>query len=205
MLFLNNPLGSTSSIVAQCFAQNGLEIPRRIAGCLLAGLLSDTLNLHSPTTTPADRIIRDELARAADVDADTFANEIFSVGSPLLTLTPEQAITADSKPYTEEGHRFIVAQIEELTFTNFEPRRAALLAALEAQWQREGGLFSALLVTDITTQCSLLVVAGEERFCETINYPALAPGLWQLDGVVSRKKQLLPYLIECLTRMRPEA
>ncbi len=206
MLFLNNPVGSTSTIVAQCFAQHALEIPRPVAGCLLAGLLSDTLNLHSPTTTPVDRTIRDELANAAGVDADTFATEIFSVGSPLLTLTPEQAITADSKPYTEEGHRFIVAQIEELTFTNFDNRRAALLAALDTQWKREGGLlFSALLVTDITTQCSRLLVRGDERFCETINFPQLGPGEWQLDGVVSRKKQLLPYLIECLTRMRPEA
>jgi len=205
MLFLNNPLGSTSSIVAQCFAQHGLEIPRRVAGCLLAGLLSDTLNLHSPTTTPVDRTIRDELARAAEVDADTFANEIFSVGSPLLTLTPEQAINADSKPYTEEGHQFIVAQIEELTFANFQAKREALVAALDAQWQREGGLFTALLVTDITTQCSLLLVRGEDRFCEAINFPQVGPSLWQLDGVVSRKKQLLPYLIDCLNRMRPEA
>ena len=206
MLFLNNPVGSTSTIVTQCFAQHRLEIPRAVAGCLLAGLLSDTLNLHSPTTTPTDRTIRDELARAAGVEADAFAKEIFSVGSPLLTLTPEQAITADSKPYTEDGHRFIVAQIEELTFTNFEPRREALRAALEVQWKREAGLlFSALLVTDITTQCSLLLVAGEERFAQTINFPELSPGLWQLDGVVSRKKQLLPYLIECLGRMSPEA
>jgi manganese-dependent inorganic pyrophosphatase len=203
MLFLNNPVGSTSTIVAQCFQQHGIKVPRPIAGCLLAGLLSDTLNLHSPTTTAADRAARIELARAAGVDADAFAQEIFSVGSPLLTLTPEQAIAADSKPYTEDGHRFIVAQIEELTFSHFAARQEALLAALEKQRQRERVLFSALLVTDITTQSSLLLVRGDERFVEVIDYPESMPGIWQLDGVVSRKKQLLPYLLECLAKMRP--
>lgn len=205
MLFLNNPVGSTSTIVAQCFAQAGIAIPRPIAGCLLAGLLSDTLNLHSPTTTAVDRSIRDQLARAAGVEADAFAQEIFSVGSPLLTLTPAQAITADSKPYTEDGHQFIVAQIEELTFSHFEARREGLLAALDQQREKSRVLFTALLVTDITTQSSLLLVRGDERFVETIDYPEVSPGIWQLDGVVSRKKQLLPYLIECLGRMRPGA
>lgn len=205
MLFLNNPVGSTSTIVTQCFAQADIPIPGPIAGCLLAGLLSDTLNLHSPTTTPVDRRVRDELAQTAGVCADDFAKEIFSVGSPLSTLTPEQAINADSKPYTEEGQKFIVAQIEELTFTHFEARREALLAALEKQRAKLGVLFTALLVTDITTQTSLLLVQGDPRFLETIDYPEVSPNIWQLDGVVSRKKQLLPYLIECLGRMRPGA
>ncbi|MEO6739109.1 MAG: putative manganese-dependent inorganic diphosphatase [Chthoniobacteraceae bacterium] len=204
VLFWNNPVGSTSTIVAQSFAHAGIEIPPKIAGILLSGLISDTLNLNSPTTTAADRRIRDELAKAADVDPDTFARELFSVGSPLLTLTAEEAINADSKPYTEDGERFVVAQVEELTFAHFPEKRDALLAALEARQKREGLLFTALLVTDITTQSSLLLVRGDDRFLRTIASPiAHPPHIWQLDGVVSRKKQLLPYLIECLGRMVP--
>jgi manganese-dependent inorganic pyrophosphatase len=201
MLLWNNPVGSTSTIVALSFQQNGVSIPANIAGLLLAGLVSDTLNLNSPTTTPADRVIRDQLARAAGVDAEAFARELFSVGSPLLTLTPEQAISADSKPYTEHGHRFVVAQIEELTFAHFPERRDALLAALEARRVQEGLLFAALLVTDITTQSSLLLARGDERFTVQIDYPSVSEDIWQLDGVVSRKKQLLPFLIECVARM----
>ena len=202
VLFWNNPVGSTSTIVALCFRQHALAIPPPIAGALLAGLLSDTLNLHSPTTTPTDRTLRDELARIAGVDADGFAQELFSVGSPLLTLTPEQAISADSKPYTEGGHRFVVAQIEELTLLHLDAKRDALLAALAAQRAKSDLLFTALLVTDITTQSSLLLVQGDEQFLAQIHYPtAHAPNIWRLDGVVSRKKQLLPYLIECLGRM----
>ena len=204
MHFWNNPVGSTSTIIALCFAHAGIAIPGKIAGILLSGLISDTLNLHSPTTTDTDRRIRDELARTADVNADTYAQELFSVGSPLLTLTAEEAINADSKPYTENGHRFVVAQVEELTFSHFPEKRDALLAALESRQKREGLLFAALLVTDITTQSSLLLVRGDDRFLRTIASPvAHPPHIWQLDGVVSRKKQLLPYLIECLGRMVP--
>ena len=200
--FWNNPVGSTSTIVALCFQQAGIAIPRKIAGVLLSGLISDTLNLSSPTTTPTDRRLRDELAKTAGTDPDEYARQLFSVGSPLLTLTPEQAINADAKPYTEDGHRFIVAQIEELTFAHFPEQRDALLAALEAQRLRERLLFTALLVTDINTQSSLLLARGDERFLMQIDYPvAHAPYIWQLDGVVSRKKQLLPYLIECLGKL----
>lgn len=204
MHFWNNPVGSTSTIVALCFAHAGIPIPWKIAGVLLSGLISDTLNLHSPTTTDTDRRIRDELAKAAEVDPDAYAQELFSVGSPLLTLTAEEAINADSKPYTENGFRFVVAQVEELTFSHFHEKRDALLAALEARRKNEGLLFAALLVTDITTQSSLLLVRGDERFLSTIVSPvAHPPYIWQLDGFVSRKKQLLPYLIECLGRMVP--
>ncbi len=202
--FWNNPVGSTSTIIALNFQHAGLAVPEKIAGILLSGLISDTLNLTSPTTTAIDRKIHGELAQTASVNADDFARELFSVGSPLLTLSAEEAITADSKPYTEDGHRFVVAQVEELTFAHFPEKRDALLAALEAKQKREGMLFAALLVTDITTQSSLLLVRGDDRFLRTIASPvAHAPHIWQLDGVVSRKKQLLPYLIECLGRMVP--
>jgi manganese-dependent inorganic pyrophosphatase len=202
--FWNNPVGSTSTIVALCFQHAGIPVPQKIAGVLLSGLISDTLNLTSPTTTDTDRRIHDELAKTAGVDANAYAQELFSVGSPLLTLTAEEAINADSKPYTENGHRFVVAQVEELTFAHFPEKRDALLDALDARRNREGILFAALLVTDITTQSSLLLVRGDERFLRAIDSPiSRAPNIWQLDGVVSRKKQLLPYLIECLRRMAP--
>ncbi len=201
VLFWNNPVGSTSTIVALCFRQLGIPIPSDIAGILMAGLISDTLNLNSPTTTPTDASILDQLGKLANVDPDTFAKDLFSVGSPLLTLTPEQAVSADSKPYTEHGKRFIVAQIEELTFTHFAEKMDDLLIALEERRASENFYFAALLVTDITTQSSLLLVRGDERFTAQIDYPALSLNHWQLDGVVSRKKQLLPYLIDCLAKV----
>ena len=201
VLFWNNPVGSTSTIVALCYRQLGIPIEAKIAGVLMSGLISDTLNLNSPTTTPTDAAILNELGKIAAIDPDEFARDLFSVGSPLLTLSPQEAVNADSKPYTEHGERFVVAQIEELTFSHFEEKRDALLAALEERRAAEGFLFAALLVTDITTQSSLLLVRGDERFIAQIHYPTVSPAIWKLDGVVSRKKQLLPYLIDCLGRV----
>jgi manganese-dependent inorganic pyrophosphatase len=205
ILFWNNPVGSTSSIVAMCFRNAGVPIPKPIAGLLMAGLISDTLHLNSPTTTPVDKQILLELSRIAGVDSKALAKEIFSVGSPLLTMSPEDAVGADSKLYEENGHRFHVAQIEELSFDHFYEKRDALLAALESRRQSQSLLFAALLVTDINTQSSLLLVRGEESFLKTLSgYPPHSPFLWEMAGVVSRKKQLLPYLLRCLGRLHED-
>ena len=201
ILLWNNPVGSTSTIVSLCYRQLGIPVPKPIAGLLMSGLISDTLNLTSPTTTTIDCDALNRLANIAGVDPDELAKEIFSVGSPLLTMTPEQAITADSKPYEEDGHSFTVSQVEELTFAHFEEKKDALLTALEEQRRREGLLFASLLVTDINDQTSLLLVRGHENFLATIHYPQRANHIWELAGVVSRKKQLLPYLLQCVGNM----
>jgi manganese-dependent inorganic pyrophosphatase len=201
ILFWNNPVGSTSSIVTMCYQQLGVGVPPHIAGLLMSGIVSDTLNLTSPTTTPSDCDLLNRLSKIAGVDPDDLAGQIFSVGSPLLTMTAEQAITADCKPYAENDHRFSVAQIEELSFAHFHEKSDALLAALDTFGKREGLLFAALLVTDINAQSSLLLVRGTEGFLQKIDYPQQSPFIWELAGVVSRKKQLLPYLLHCLALM----
>ena len=199
--FWNNPVGSTSTIVALCYQQLGVPIPPPIAGLLIAGLVSDTLNLTSPTATPVDRDILQRLAGIAGVDPNALSEQIFSVGSPLRTMSPDQAITADCKPYEENGHKFSVAQIEELTFAHFEEKQAGLLDALATVRKRDGLLFACLLVTDINTQTSLLLVQGAEAFLRTIDFPLRSPHIWHLAGIVSRKKQLLPYLIHCVAQV----
>jgi manganese-dependent inorganic pyrophosphatase len=201
ILFWNNPVGSTSTIVALAYQNAGVEIPPPIAGLLMAGLISDTLNLSSPTATAVDRAILGQLSKITGCDPTQLAEQIFSVGSPLLTMSPEQAINADCKAYDQDEHRFTVAQIEELSFAHFHEKRDILLNALEAHRSREGLLFAALLVTDINTQNSLLLVRGAEEFLRTFDYPEHSQFIWELNGVVSRKKQLLPYLLGCLERM----
>jgi manganese-dependent inorganic pyrophosphatase len=198
ILFWNNPVGSTSTIVALCYQHAGVAVPPAMAGLLMAGLLSDTLNLNSPTATPVDRLVLEELSRITGLDPAGFAEEIFSVGSPLLTLSPEQVITTDCKEYEEEGVRFTVAQIEELSFSHFAEKQNALLAALEMHVRRAGLSFAALLVTDINTQTSILLCCGAPKFVQRIDFPARGPNMWELAGVVSRKKQLLPYLLQRL-------
>ena len=198
ILFRNEPVGSTSTIVADCFFRQGVEMPRDIAGLLLAGVVSDTLNLTSPTTTARDAEILKKLEELAQVNARDFTEKLFASGS-LLTLKPApQAITTDCKEYAEHAIKFSVAQIEEIGFEQFWKRKDELLAALEIYRDKRAYHFSALLVTDVTTQSSLLLVVGDEKFIKRIDYPRLEAGIYELRDVVSRKKQLLPYLTHCL-------
>ena len=202
ILFRNEPVGSTSTIVADCFFRQNVELPKPIAGLLLAGLVSDTLNLTSPTTTPRDREILPRLEKIAGVNAREFTDKLFASGS-LLTLKPApQAITTDAKEYKENGHTFSVAQIEEVGFDQFWKRKDELLAALEDYRRGRNYIFSALMVTDVVGQESLMLVAGDKRFVDRIDYPEPKPGVFELRDVVSRKKQLLPYLTHCLQRMK---
>ena len=205
ILFRNEPVGSTSTIVADCFFREAVEMPKEIAGLLLAGLVADTLNLTSPTTTAHDSEVLAKLERIADVNAREFTEKLFASGS-LLTLKPApQAVTTDCKEYIEDGAMFSVAQIEEIGFDQFAKRKDELLAALTEYQRHHDYLFSALMVTDVTRQCSMLLVAGAKKFVDHIDYPKVEPGIFELREVVSRKKQLLPYLTHCLKRMRDRA
>ena len=200
ILFRNEPVGSTSTIVADCFFRHNVELPKEIAGLLLAGLVSDTLNLTSPTTTSRDVEILKKLETLSEVNAREFTEKLFASGS-LLTLKPApQAITTDCKEYREDGIAFSVAQIEEVGFDQFWKRKDELLAALETYREKCAYFFSALLVTDVATQCSLLLVVGNAAFVKRIDYPRLEQGIYELRDVVSRKKQLLPYLTHCLEK-----
>jgi manganese-dependent inorganic pyrophosphatase len=201
ILFLNRPVGSTSTIIGGLFQQAGVPLSKNLAGLLMCGMISDTLNLSSPTTTDVDRALMADLARISGIDPAALAAEIFSVGSPLLTLSSDEAVTADSKEYEHGAHRYSVAQIEELNFAPFEAKRGELLQALEVHRAEKGYLFTALLVTDINTQNSILLVRGDASFTRLIDYPEAGEYGWKLDGVVSRKKQLLPYLTGLLARL----
>lgn len=200
ILFINRPVGSTATIVTEMFEQAGIEIPKPIAGILMCGLISDTLNLTSPTTTVLDRRIMQSLQALVGVDPADLANEIFSVGSPLLTMSAEDAIHADRKPYEHRGKKFTIAQIEELSFSHFWEKTDELLEALEQHRKSSDLFFAALLVTDINTQDSILLVRGDKRLLDLVDFPEAGENLWKLAGIVSRKKQLLPYLNNLVQR-----
>jgi manganese-dependent inorganic pyrophosphatase len=201
ILFWNNPVGSTSTLVTLSYKQHGIAIEPAMAGLLMAGLISDTLNLTSPTATPVDATILQELSKIAGVEPGKLAEGIFAVGSPLLTLAPGEVILADCKDYEEDGFKFSVSQIEELGYAHFYPKEKVLLEALDGYRAKESSYFAALLVTDVNTQNSLLLISAPPEFLETITYPRLSPHLFELNNVVSRKKQLVPYLLDCLHKI----
>ncbi|HWN97200.1 MAG TPA: putative manganese-dependent inorganic diphosphatase [Methylomirabilota bacterium] len=202
ILFLNEPVGSTSTIVADSFFRYGVELPKKIAGLLLAGLVSDTLNLTSPTTTDRDVQILARLEKISGVNARDFTEKLFASGSVLISKPAPQAIASDCKEYCELGHTFSVAQIEEIGFAQFWKRKDEVVRALEDSRREHNYVFSALLVTDVVAQSSLLLMTGAKAVQDEIDYPETEPGIYELEGVVSRKKQLLPYLTHCLETMK---
>ncbi len=201
ILFWNSPVGSTSTLVALAYEENNIKVDPSVAGLLMAGLISDTLNLSSPTATAVDARILKQLEQVAGVEAARLSEQIFAVGSPLATLSPQSVITADCKDYEEKGVRFSVSQIEELSFGRFYEKKEDLASALEQYRREQADYFSALLITDVNTQNSLLLLAGPPEFGATIHFSMLGQGLYELPGIVSRKKQLVPYLLDCLEKV----
>ena len=195
------PVGSTCTLVAKMYRQAQIDPEPGIAICMASGMISDTLYLRSPTTTQTDREILQWLQQFCPVPLENFAEDFFQVGSALRTCSPEQVVREDCKHFDESGHSFSISQIEEIGFDLFWQRKEELFGALEGMAVGQKLDFSALLVTDISSNGSLLMMSREPKGWEDINYPELEDRLYQLDGVVSRKKQLLP-LISSLMESR---
>ncbi|MCA9128211.1 MAG: putative manganese-dependent inorganic diphosphatase [Planctomycetales bacterium] len=196
--FINEPVGSTCTLVAKQYRAAGIDPTPGIALCMVSGIVSDTLHLRSPTTTSVDREVLEWLKTHCTVDIDEFVREFFEVGSALQSQPSSRVVREDCKEFLDRGHRFSISQIEEIGFDLFWERRDELLDAL-VELTREKNLdFATLLVTDIISNGSLLLMSHESEFWEAINYPRVDRNLYQLDDVVSRKKQLLPLISQLL-------
>jgi len=199
--FINEPLGSTSSLVAKQFRHRGVTPEPGIALCLATGIISDTLLLTSPTTTAEDKELLTWLGQAAKRDLKSYAEQFFAAGSVLQVQTAAQVVRGDCKDFTENGWKFAVAQVEELGLERFWDRKAELQQALDKLVSEKKLDFACLFITDITRHVSVMLAAGDARVLEEIDYPRLDGGVFELEGVVSRKKQLLPHLIGLLQGM----
>ncbi|MEP6172407.1 MAG: putative manganese-dependent inorganic diphosphatase, partial [Rhodopirellula bahusiensis] len=200
--FIMDPVGSTCTLVARMYRQEGLEPESGIALCMASGIISDTLYLRSPTTTDVDRELLTWLQGFCSVDLAEYANEFFEIGSALRSCTPDKVVREDCKQFEENGRRFSISQIEEIGLDLFWERQTELSQALVRLSEQENLEFSALLVTDISSNGSLLLMSSEPEGWEEINYPQLEDRLYKLENVVSRKKQLLP-LISSLLEQSP--
>ena len=196
--FNMEPVGSTCTLVAKMFRSADIKPTAGIALCMASGMISDTLNLRSPTATDVDRDLLRWLQKYCEVNLDQFAGEFFQVGSALRSCDSDQVVREDCKEFEESGIRFSISQIEEIGFDLFWRRKEELSQSLEQLAAASGLEFSALLVTDISSNGSLLLMSREPEGWEEINYPQLEDRLYQLDEVVSRKKQLLPLICSLL-------
>ena len=203
--FINEPVGSTCTLVARQFRAAGIDPSPGIALCMASGIISDTLNLRSPTTTNIDRDTLAWLAGHVSVDLEQFVREFFEVGSALRSHPAAKVVREDCKEFEDRGHRFSISQIEEIGFELFWERREELLSSLVELTEERRLDFSALLVTDIISNGSLLLLSHETEFWEAINYPTVEKNLYRLDHVVSRKKQLLPLISQLLENAAVES
>ena len=202
ILFINEPVGSTCTIIADLFRREGLQPSPAIAGIMMSGLISDTLHLNGPTTTGKDAMLLAWLSAIAGLDSKHLADEIFNSGSVILANPPENVVRSDFKIYEEEGIRYAVSQVEELGFGNFWRHAKPIAQAVRGLCEEERLAFAALLVTDINTQNSLLLVKGDSEIIERINYPHVEQNeIFDMPGVVSRKKQLSPYLTSLIKEL----
>jgi manganese-dependent inorganic pyrophosphatase len=202
-------IGSTSTLVSEYAAEAGLSIPPALAGALLAGLLSDTLVLTSPTSTARDREAAQRLARWAFVggsplqgeSVESYGDAILSAGSGLANREPKDIVATDMKTYEAGGFKFAIAQAEVTDLLQLGDLREPLQEALDEQHRRLGLDFAMLLVTDVVQGSSrLLISSNAPPVLDDLPYPALADGTREAGGVVSRKKQLLPAVLGLLER-----
>ena len=195
--FINQPLGSTCSLVATLFQQSGLTPDATVAGLLLAGLLSDTLILKSPTTTDVDRQLVPWLEELSGLSHTDFGARLFSAGSLMAGGAPaRKLIFSDFKEYTVGDHILGLGQVEVVNFHTFYSRQQELATELATIRAEKGYGLAALLITDIVMETSFLLTAGPGELPYVIGYPQEADNLYRLKGVMSRKKQLVPHLLK---------
>jgi len=196
--FINEPVGSSSTIVARRFREQNLEPDAAVALCLCAGLVSDTLNLTSPTTTEVDAEMLSWLAQIAGVDPNQFAEKFFTSGSLLLHADAKAIVGTDRKEFNEDGVFLSLAQVEETSFKGFAEQKEGLIAELQRLQSDKGYGLCALLVTDVRKHESVLLAVGEDSLISELPFELTGPNEFAAPGIVSRKKQLFPSVCEAI-------
>lgn len=192
---LTKPVGSTSTIIAEKYIEQGVEITEEIAGLLLSGILSDTVIFKSPTTTEEDKNIAKKLAEISGVSINEWGIEMFRAKSKISEKTANEIITGDSKVYEFSGKRVLIGQVEVIGDSEVLQRKDELFEEMK-RIKEEKELFGVmLLITDIMKGGStVLVIADELTPFKKAFGVSFENGEAYLEGVMSRKKQVVPPL-----------
>jgi manganese-dependent inorganic pyrophosphatase len=203
--FTVDPVGSTSTLVSERIAAANLNPPPAIAGLLLAGLLSDTLVLKSPTTTARDRVAAKRLEgwwlNGGGVAFQTFAEfgaAVLAAGAGLAVRDVESIVNTDLKVYEGGGIKFGVAQVEVANLHEIDNRLEEIRDGLEALCKSRGLALAVLMVTDVVRGGSRLVLSGQAERLNELPYQRLTDGTLDAPDLLSRKKQLLPTILGLL-------
>jgi len=200
--YLNEPVGSTCTLVGRKFFHRGLVPAPGVAMCLCAGIVSDTLCLTSPTTTLLDREMLTWLGSVAGVDPKKFTEEFFAVGSLIASGTPAEILNADRKEFTEQGLSVSISQVEERDLHGFAARRQELEAVLKELHISRNYDLSILAVTDVALHHSMILAIGQEPALAKLPFERMDCTLFHAPGVVSRKRQIFPAVCEAIQHSR---
>lgn len=197
--FRNMSVGSTNTIVYQMFLENAVEVPKDIAGLMLSGILSDTLVLTSPTTTELDKKTVMELSKIADVNYNDYALEMFKAGTSLDGKTKEEIIGTDIKSFPVNELKFAVSQVFTLNYQDILNEKEEYIKIIEDMASMNDYALVVLAVTDIISNGSYIIYTekSKELLESAFAIENLEQGYY-IDGCVSRKKQIVPPIMEKL-------
>ncbi|BAQ08989.1 inorganic diphosphatase [Bacillus sp. OxB-1] len=193
------PVGCTATILNKLYKENGVEIPKNIAGLMLSALISDSLLFKSPTFTEEDRAAVEELAAIAEVDAEEYGLAMLKAGADLTDKSLEDLVTLDAKEFTLGDIKLEIAQVNAIDINDVMDRQAELEQLLEGIIAEKGLNLFLFVVTDILNNDSAVLALGDAavRAAAAFNVE-LVNNKATLQGVVSRKKQIVPVLTEAL-------
>ncbi len=200
--FRNMILGSSNSIIYTLFKESGIEIPKNIAGVMLSGILSDTLILKSPTTTERDREIAIELAKIAEVDYEKYGLDMLKAGSSLKGLTVDEVVFYDYKEFETNDMGFGIGQVLTLDYEEVLNKKDEYIEFLDKTCKLKGFTLIALFVTDIVKNGSYVLYSSNAQKIMAMAYDKkdMTEGYY-LQGVISRKKQMVPNIMGELENM----
>lgn len=200
--FRNEPVGSTSTIIANIFFENGRRPSKKIAGILAAAIISDTLLLKSPTSTNVDKIMLNRLANIADLIIETFANEMFKAGTSLVGRTPQELLNQDFKAFNILEEKIGISQVYTMDPESLEGMKDNLILLMEERSKEYGYSIFILMLTDIFNQASEMIVVGEHKALVAKAFgKTLKNNSFNAPGVLSRKKQIVPPITNTLSNL----
>lgn len=198
-LFIDSePVGSTCTIIYQMFLRHNIVPDEETAKALLAGVISDTLILKSPTTTSLDRATAGALAAiSGEYDIHSFGEKLFSFTDSLSSKDPEEAISSDFKTYKEKGVKLAIGQCEVTTLKDFNEYCDKYLKALEKVRKKNSLDWAMLMITDVLRDKSILLTT-ESKLNKALQWNKIKDNVYDMPGVMSRKKQVLPEVLYSL-------
>ena len=189
------PVGCTATIIYGMYEQEKIEIEPKIAGLMLSAIISDTLLFKSPTCTELDVEVGHKLAEIANVDLNTYGLEMLKAGTDLSDFSPAELINIDSKPYTTNGVKYQVAQVNTASIEDVLKCKTEIENAMEDFIKENSEDLFVLLITDILENNSQIIVVGNRKdIAEKASEVKLEDNMAFLPGVVSRKKQVVPVI-----------